>query len=67
MSFAEAEALHTAVRVGLLEVEVSLLAGVAGPGPHVLLAEALRRLLVADPLRGSSQVAVAGLTVRVGE
>ena len=61
----KAEAFHTAVRVGLLQVEVSLLAGVAGPLLHIGLAEALGALLVTDPLRGSPQVTLAHVTPRV--
>ena len=61
----KAEALHTTVRVGLLQVKVTLLAGVAGPLLHVGLAEALSTLLVTDPLSGASEVTLAHVTLRV--
>ena len=61
----KAEALHTAVRVGLLQVEVSLLAGVAGPCLHVVFAETLGAGLVTDPLRGAPGIALTLVTLRV--
>ena len=61
----KAEALHTTVRVGLLQVKVTLLAGVAGPLLHVGLAETLSTLLVTDPLSCASEVTLAHVTLRV--
>ena len=62
---AEAEAVGAAVGVAGLQVELALLAGVAGGALHVGLAEALGRRLVADVLRGARQVAGARLAIRV--
>ena len=44
---------------------MALLAGVAGPRLHVVLAEALGAGLVTDPLRGAPGVALTQLTLRV--
>ena len=44
---------------------MALLAGIAGPSLHVVLAETLGAGLVTDPLRGAPGVALALVTLRV--
>ena len=58
---AEAEALHAAQGVRVLQVVEALLARVAPARLHVSLAQALRGCLITDLLRGPLGVAVAGL------
>lgn len=62
--FAEAEAFAASARIGLLQIESSGFASVAGGTVDVLFAEAVRRVLVADLLGGTAHVAVAQLAVR---